>query len=141
MARETHTLQSMQAIQAVHGRIQTRADSDGFCQSENLPALHIFSVDEARECLTGRHIVMAGDAALEDTAAGLLDILLNTPISVPVSSATKRQAAIFRSMKKLEDCQNDKFGAESGVPTPVSHLHSLHYHLLLPVQPLRYQHH
>ena len=27
------------------------------------------------------------------------------------------------------------------VPSPVSHLHSLHYHLLLPVQPLRYQHH
>ena len=28
-----------------------------------------------------------------------------------------------------------------GIPPPVSHLHSLHYHLLLPVQPLRYQHH
>ena len=113
---QTHTLQRMQSIQAVHGRIQTRANSDGFCQSENLPEFNIFSVDEARECLTGRHIVMAGDAALEDTFAGLLDILLNNVYDNHIPpSAAKRQAAILRSMKKLEDCQNDKFGAESDI--------------------------
>ena len=52
------------------------------------------------------------------------------PVGVPESARSPTVNKLFQES-----------GALSGVRPPVSHLHSLHYHLLLPVQPLRYQHH
>lgn len=89
--------------------IQRQAVEDGvYFPARGFKKFHLFSSDEAQQCLTGKRIFFIGDSYLTQMFIGLGEILLATPSNVEISDGRERLKILQHTEKELKKQMGSK---------------------------------
>jgi hypothetical protein len=93
--------------------VQERAIFDGYFIAVNLTRsgrprahLHIFSTNEARRCLKGRHIMFAGDSYMKQMYIGMTDILLDKADNIELIDSSQRIDMLAKRQAEMRALQD-----------------------------------
>ena len=83
--------------------VQEQALSEGVCLPMHKPIadrFHLFSTEQARQCLSHQTVIVSGDSFAHELYIGLGDVLLGKPSNVEAMDDTERWA-VFQSTQEV----------------------------------------